>query len=263
MGAEFPDKQNGMRVRVALVFFLTAAPAAAQVNVEPLRAKLKSDGAGGSLDVKLSGRTGNNQGLTAGGSGLVGVRGEPHFAFVSASAEYASYFGKVQASRYFAHARYNYTVAAPVWAELFGQLEHDRFARLTLRELGGVGPRVQLFSDEGARAFVSTAYMLEHETLDLPPTAPDDRDTLAHRSSTTLAGLVKVDDRIVLTATALIQPRFDRPKDYRALLLTSAEFAITKRLAASVNLSLRHDSEPPTGVKRTDLAIDNQLGLRF
>lgn len=257
------SRTQTMRSTVVAALMLSAGSAAAQVNVEPLRAKLKDDGAGANLDVKLAGRTGNTEGLTAGGSGLLGGRSEPHFAFVSASGEYARHFGEVQAARYFAHARYNLTLTDGVWGELFGQIEHDRFARLALRELAGLGPRIRLIESGGARVFFGTAYMLEHETLELPPSAPDERNTVAHRWSNTLAALLAVDDRVTVSATVLAQPRFDRFRDARLLGLLGAEFAITKRLAASMQLTLRHDTEPPTGVRRTDLAIDNQLGLRF
>ncbi len=254
-----------MRKLLASLLVLYAPSAAAQVNVEPLRAKLKDDGVAASVDVKLSGRTGNNQGLTAGGSGLVGARSEPHFGFVSANGDFASYFGEVQAARYFTHARYNYTLLPSLWWELFGQLEHDRFARLTLRKLVGTGPRVSVLGDntDDVQLFASTAYMLEHESLDLPPEAQDLRSSTVHRSSSTVAGLFRVDERVVVVLTALYQPRFDRPRDYRMLGIASAEFAVGKRVAASINVRLRHDSAPPTGVLSTDLGIDNQLGLRF
>ena len=82
-----------------------ARPAAAQVNVEPMRAKLEDDGLGGSVDARFAGRLGNSEGLTAGGDALIGGRSEPHFGFLALNGDYSRLNGSVQLARYFAHAR--------------------------------------------------------------------------------------------------------------------------------------------------------------
>ena len=246
-----------------LALWLWTSPAGAQISIEPLRAKLPDEGVGGSLDARANGQRGNVDGLTAGGSLLFGARSEPHVGFVGASGDYAEFSDEVKVERHFVHLRYAYTLATWLWGEAFAQLEGNRFARLTQRRLLGVGPRFELYESEAFRAYFSTAYMLEHERLDLPPSAPDDRETLAHRSSNTLAGLLRADDRITLSSTLLFQPRFDELSDYRLLSVTSAEFEITDLVTTSIVVSVRHDSEPPTGVESTDYEISNQIGLRF
>ncbi len=248
---------------LGILLFLFAARANAQVNIEPLRAKLPDQGVAGAIDARLDGRHGNVDGVTAGGSLLLGARSEPHSGFFAASGDYAEFSGEVKSARYFAHLRYAFTFLPWLWGEAFGQLEHDRFEKLTQRRLIGAGPRFRLVKTDTFSAFYSTAYMLEHEQLDLPPSAPDDRTTLAHRWSNTLAALFKPDDRITLSQALLFQPRFDAFGDYRILNVTSAEFAITKLLTASIVINVRYDSEPPTTVEGTDYEVVNELGVRF
>ncbi len=248
---------------IGAVWGLWPGSASAQVNVEPMRAKLKDNGLGGSVDARFAGRTGNSEGLTAGGDALLGGRSEPHFAFISANGDYSRLDGSVQLARYFAHARYNYTLASRWWWELFGQIEHDRFRRLTFRKLVGSGPRFGVLTDKSLSVYLGTAYMLEAETLDVQTGSGDDDSTLAHRSSNYLALLAQPDDRVTLVSTTYFQPRFDEPSDYRFFSVSAAQFAITKLLTASVTFTLRFDSEPPTGVKRTDAEINNALGVRF
>jgi hypothetical protein len=38
-------------------------------------------------------------------------------------------------------------------------------------------------------------------------------------------------------------------------------FAVTKRLSAKILVGLRHDNEPPTGVRPTDAELKNALSL--
>ncbi|MCA9596528.1 MAG: DUF481 domain-containing protein [Myxococcales bacterium] len=240
-----------------------ARPAAAQVNVEPMRAKLEDDGLGGSVDARFAGRLGNSEGLTAGGDALIGGRSEPHFGFLALNGDYSRLNGSVQLARYFAHARYNFTLATRWWWEVFAQVEHDRFRRLTFRKLLGTGPRFALMQGEPLAAYLGTAYMLESETLDVQAGSGDDSAPLAHRSSSYLSLLAQPDDRVTLVSTTYFQPRFDEPSDYRVLSVTAAKFAISKLLTAGLTFTLRYDSEPPTGVQRTDAELNNTLGLVF
>lgn len=147
--------------------------------------------------------------------------------------------------------------------EVFAQVEHDRFRRLTFRKLLGTGPRFALMQGEPLAAYLGTAYMLESETLDVQAGSGDDSAPLAHRSSSYLSLLAQPDDRVTLVSTTYFQPRFDEPSDYRVLSVTAAKFAISKLLTAGLTFTLRYDSEPPTGVQRTDAELNNTLGLVF
>jgi hypothetical protein len=256
-------KRDCLRFWAIFGALCTPAVCRAQVDIEPLRAKLPDDGVGGRLDARANGRRGNVDGLTAGGQVLLGARSEPHLGFIGASGDYAEFSDEVKVERYFAHVRYAHTLASWLWGEAFAQLEANRFAALAQRRLLGSGPRFQLLKFEEFRAYFSTAYMLEHERLDLPASAPDDRETLSHRWSNTLAVLLQADERIVLSATLLFQPRFDQLSDHRLLSVTGADFEVTELVTTSIGVAVRYDSEPPTGVKATDYEINNQIGLRF
>lgn len=256
-------RRRHLGLRTLGVCLLLSVPGLGQVNVEPLRAKIPDDGIGVAVDAAFNAKSGNTDAVGAEGSGFFGARSEPHLGFVATSGEYARFAGELGTQRAFVHARYAHTLRPWLWAEAFGQLEHDNFSRLTLRRLLGLGPRLRLLSSDTAMAFFATAYMLESEALNIPPLSDDERDTLSHRWSNTATLILTPDERVTVTTTLYFQPRFDEFSDYRLLGSCTTEFAITKLLTAGVAISLRYDSRPPSDVERTDFGVHNKLGLRF
>jgi hypothetical protein len=256
--------RRGARATTVLVLALSciARPGLAQVSVESFRERIPDDGVAASVDARLTGKSGNTNGLDTGAAGFLGGRSQPHLAFLALAGDYKRYDRETQVAEYFGHLRYNLGLASRLWLEAFGQVEHDEFRRLVLRRLLGTGPRVRLLDTEPLRAYFGTAYMLEVETLAAEDESPRS-DSTSHRWSNYLSALLKVHDRITLSVMAFYQPRFDKLSDYRVLALTSAEFEVTPTLSSSLQFNYEYDSHPPSGVRRADVAVVNVLGLRF
>ncbi len=148
--------------------------------------------------------------------------------------------------------------------EAFGQHQFNEFTRLEQRLLFGGGGRFLMIEEANFELFLGTGYMLERESLDLPPQAIEPRRSEHHRS-TNYATLRfnSEDDRMRLVETVYLQARLDRIDDYRLLSETSFEIQLLRKLALAVNLNIAHDSEPPFGVKSTDVVLSNSLRYTF
>lgn len=248
----------------AVALGLVPSSAAAQVNAEAIRSQLAKDTQLATVDASLVTRAGNTQGTTFGGGVLAAIVKRRHLAFGRAQADYANAQGETTVSRAFAHARYNYTLIEQLALEGFAQLQSDRFRRLAFREVLGAGPRWEIVRRNHFELFAATAYMLENEVL-LASTGPPDprREDFYHRSSSYFGVNYVIDEKSQITAVTYLQPRFDRPKDFRVLHESALILGVTKLLAVKLGMTFRYDSEPPIAVEPMDIEIKNSLQLRF
>jgi hypothetical protein len=237
------------------------APAAAQVNVEPLRNQLDNSGFGARVAGSVTSYAGNTQGVIFGSAGSTGARTGRHLGFLALSGDYARLNHVVSVAKWFAHARHNYELSDALWWEAFGQLESDRFRRVVFRRLLGTGPRVQLFDSEALQVFYGAAYMHEHSDLDSDQAEPG--QGTAHRFSNYASVTLRAHRKIVLTSVNYVQPRFDAPSDIKLLNVTQVDFEIAGMLHSRIDVTLRYDSVGPTNLSRTDLEVKNALEVVF
>lgn len=238
------------------------ALAHAQINAEAIRSQLTRNTKMAAIESSLVTRAGNTQGVVFSGGIMGALVYYRHLAFGRTQADYVSSEGNATVSRGYGHLRYNYRIDRPLAIEVFGQLQSDKFRRLTLRQVAGVGPRWEIIDRDSIEVFVATAYMFENEVLS---EIPEDRrrDELHHRWSSYAGINLVMDERLQLTTVTYMQPRFDKPRDFRLLHETSLIFGINKLLSAKLSASIRYDHEPPVLVKPIDAEIKNSLVLQF
>lgn len=255
--------RSPFRFVVVALALLAATEARAQVNVERLRVDLRKAPAAATLEGSFTGRTGNVQSVVVGAAAFGAAQLGRHQLFASSQADYARFGSATTTSKSFLHVRHNYGLTEVVFTELFAQQQQDKFQRLLLRELVGAGPRVLLANEERLRVALGTAYMFEYERINVPAGAPDDRVTFNHRWSTYVSTTWSPDGRVRAIATLYVQPRFDAFDDVRLLAEVALTTELVDRLGVKFLATMRHDSEPPTAVKPTDIEIKNALVLRF
>jgi Protein of unknown function, DUF481 len=141
-------------------------------------------------------------------------------------------------------------------------VQHDHFRRLSVRDLYGTGLRFNIVREKPFELFAGTTILLEQQVI--TPTDPyPGRSDLWARSSNYAGVNLAFWDFGNLTTVTYIQPRLDRPKDFRVLHETILTLAINKRLAAKLSANLTYDREPPAGVLPADLEIKNSLAVKF
>lgn len=245
----------------ALAFVGHGSTARAQVNAEALRSSLRQTPRFLWLEGGLVGRTGNTQTMTFTGSAFGGYTHEPHLFFSRLSADYGQARGATTVARWMAHARYNYRFTDVIAGEALTQVQHDRFRRLAIRDLYGVGLRFEVDRAEEHELFLGTTYLFEHEVLESVPGSPQ-YDNAWHRSSNYIGFNLRAAP-VDLSTVTYLQPRFDRPLDFRIMSETLVSFTITKLLAARVSGTVWYDNRPPFGVQTYDVEIKNSLVVKL
>ena len=227
------------------------------------------------LEADTSAEAGPDGDETEGPADLTSVTGEPASGDEEATGPanviflVSNYsFSRVNDNRYVnnaqGHLRFIRQHSPRISFEVFGQYQFNEFIRLEDRFLAGGGGRFALVQGERTEVFAGIGYMLEQETLDLPAALPDGTSSEHHRSTNYLTvRFNSEDERLRLLQTLYAQPRFDRLQDFRLLSETSFEIQLFRQLALAINLSVAHDSEPPAGIKETDVVLSNSLRYSF
>ncbi|MYA07096.1 MAG: DUF481 domain-containing protein [Holophagales bacterium] len=285
-----PTRRCAVAVRLLAALATATAltlPAAAQVNTESMRVGAEEPGWASTIDLSSSLQRGNTEREVLGAGARVqyawmhaegtsdpgeveSTDGEEApdrpTSVVFLTSNYS--FTRLNDNRFvnnaLSHLRFIREHSARFSYEVFGQHQFNEFTRLEQRLLFGGGGRFQVLEAPRAEVFLGTGYMLERETLDLPAELSDARRSEHHRSTNYLTVRYNSrDERLRLVETLYFQTRFDRVEDYRVLSETSFEIQLLRRLALAINLNVAHDSEPPTGVKETDVVLSNSLRYSF
>ncbi|HEX3777391.1 MAG TPA: DUF481 domain-containing protein [Polyangiaceae bacterium] len=234
----------------------------AQVNVEPLRQQVTEHQFGARIAVTTTSYAGNTQGVIFGGSALVGGRTARNFGYLDLSGDYSKLGGIVSVAKWFAHLRHNLELGPGCWWEEYAQLESDRFRRVQLRELVGVGPRFALAHSKPFELFFGSSYMVEHTEIESSDPDPRGQGTF-ERWSNYIALTLKPDERILLSSVNYVQPRIDQFSDYKVLSVSGVAFTITKHLQSHIDSTARYESVTPSDVRRADLELKSSLEVVF
>ena len=277
---------HGVAVNALAAFAAVTAltlPAAAQVNTENMRVGAGEPGWARTFDLNSSFRRGNTESEVLGG----GLRlqyawpppaepedddaeaddvaeGPANTVFLTSNYSFTRLNDNRFVNNALSHLRFIRRHSHRLSYEFFGQHQFNEFIRLEQRLLFGGGGRFLVLQAPHTEIFLGTGYMLERETLDPEGELPDARRSEHHRSTNYLTVRYNSEDeRLRLVQTLYAQPRLDRPEDFRLLFETSFEIQLFQRLALAINLNVTHDSEPPTGVKETDVVLSNSLRYSF
>ncbi|MFT3764313.1 MAG: DUF481 domain-containing protein [Minicystis sp.] len=263
----FPHRPRRLAAAaVAIALALAPGAARAQVNVEALRSDLQGRKLFVSLQASYAGHTGNVSGSVASGAAFAGVDLGHHLAFVKLQGDYAQFNGEPTMAKAFAHARYNYRILPFLFAEAFVQIEQDKFQRLALRQLDGVGVRFAIVRSEIVHVHLGTAWMFDYSRLNDDPgilsTFPGP-SWIAQRWSNYASVNVRVGSRARFTDALYVQPRFNDFSDVRVLNDASFAVDIDKRFSAKISCQVHHNSTPPSRVQPTDVDTLTSLVVTF
>lgn len=238
-------------------------PLVAQVNIERFRRAQGAAGWAAASTVDVSLRAGNEELFLIGIGGRLDHVGATTRSLILASGDLGWERGRRFSNRGLLHLRRAFRIPSAVYPEAFGQIDYDRARALAFRALVGAGPRAELVRGRGAGLSVGTAYMLEHERLDLPAAARHPRRTTHHRWSTYLAASFGSGEPLAAGLTAYVQPRLDDFGDVRLL----ADGAVAARAGGPASLTLaialRYDSRPPDGTRSLDATLKRGVAIEW
>jgi len=252
---------------------MLASLLSAQVNTEALRKEDLSPGLHTTLGADL--------GYIAGNSSLLQLKSNLRFDYRNGGNHFFLVTQYQQGStdtlfinKGFAHLRGVKVLKPHLQIEGFLQREFNDFINLEDRQLAGGGLRIRWRQPEGPaetpiplQLNTGIGLMWEREQIDTTGQASGDPEHGAVaslvRSTNYFVVSWQLDDRLTLFSTTYYQVDLRRSSDYRVLWEGRLGFTITKRLALTINLNLRYDSEPPGEIKSYDLEITNGLSYRF
>ena len=251
-------------VLVCLLFLLgPKTQAAAQVNIEKLRAKPAASGFSSSVQLDLSTRSGNVD------IHQFGIRTRSDYVnqnwsgFLVTQGGMGWQGGKRYSNEGLAHLRQVFRPHSHTGLEIFAQVDYDRERRLEFRGLIGGGVRWRFFQRSGVRSWWGTAYMLEHERLDLGEGDPHPAEVSVHRWSNYLTTKAEFSEGTSGTWTAYVQPRFDKPEDIRILGEASLSGQMGHGFGLVLSFRLRYDSRPPDRIESLDTALRSGVKVEF
>jgi hypothetical protein len=242
---------------------LGTAPLSAQVNIERLRRTDLPAGFAGQAGLDFTLRAGNVDLLLLVPSARIDHRAERWIAFVLGQGDFGWRGGERFSSQALGHIRVGRHLSPRLTLEVFSQIDYDRPRRLTLRWLVGTGPRIHLVAREGWRVALGTAWMFEHEELDLPPEAAHPRETRSHRWSNYLTAAVRAGERLAAAGTVYAQPRFDDMQDIRLLGDARVAVQLVGTLSLQVSGALRWDGRPPDETEKLDLSVRTGVSVEW
>ena len=251
---------TALAAALAATAFSTAS--GAQVNAEALRSALRENPNFLWLDGAIVSRAGNSYGGSLSAGAFGGITRPPHLFFGKVNSEYGTANSELIVAKSLLHLRYNYLTTPFLYLEVLAQVQHDTFRRIAVRDLYGTGLRFNWIREKEFELFSGNTILLEQQAISASDPYPSS-SIVAARSSNYAGVNVGFGDIGNLTTVTYLQPRLDRPKDYRLLHETVLTLGITKRLAAKISVNLTYDHEPVPGVLPADLEVKNSLVVKF
>lgn len=234
------------------------------VNVEQAIIGPGKEGLSSHAELAIDGSSGNTNKNSIRAELLSQWLHGPHTEFLWLQYAYGKSNGLVDTNRFFAHLRHRTMVGEAWGVEAFAQAGRDPFARLSLRTLLGGGVRWTLLEAAGkAGVYFGLGAFYEHERLSPKAGTTDPLDSRLWRANSYLVLKRQLNDQIRLYSITYYQPAFRRMADYRLLEQLAAAIRLYKQLDLKLNLDIAHDSEPPQGVRKTDVRYSTGIAVDF
>jgi len=245
-------KNKLLTLTTTLLVSLFSNVAYSQVNIESLRDTSKKQGSTLQLGASFLGQTGNNNIYSGELKSDYHYRVNNNYIFLKVQTIKGKKDNEYFVDNSFLHARYTKMFKQYIGLEVFSQIQNDKFKKLKLRQLNGLGARSEVLKGKKDIISVGIGAMTDFEIV-------EDADKLDYRATSYISvahGFDK-ENRNQLTLVGYYQPLFSHPEDYRI----NAEMNLKSSLIDSLNLSLEltvvylYDTNPPDDVLTNDFII--------
>lgn len=256
---------RGFLGRVSLFLFVSGFPliTMAIVNMDALHFDDKKDSFNASIDLKVSGASGNSDSEKTALDAQFNWNAKKSINLALFGYQYGESNGVNNINKSFVHYRYIHQLTKTMDWEAFSQLETNEFTRLSYRGLIGTGVRFSFANSEAHKAFSGVGGFYSREETEFTSGLTDDGVEEFSRANFYLLSKYKVKPTVSLSNVLYYQPRFSDFSDYRALLETKFDFKINKELSFRLSLNIEHDSQPSQSVEETDISYMTGILFNF
>ncbi len=248
-----------LRTLLVMAIFVAPASAMAVINAEDSVLSSDKEGLGGNIGLSVNGNSGNSEKVNADINGKLIWRHGAHTELLLGGFNYGQSRGTRNSNKSFIHLRHRYALD-PSWdLEAFGQAQQNEFSSLKLRTLFGGGVRWSLYEEKVWVLHIGLGSFYEREQLS---TGHVPKTTL-WRINSYAALNYAIKDGIYFHNTIYYQPAWKDRADFRLHDDAALNISITDRIDLKLSLQLEHDSQPPAGVKGTDIYYKTGLEVHF
>lgn len=252
-----------MKKLLVIFFFIILISTQAQVNTEKYRTPDTLKGFAGYFEFSGTIKTGNSEKTEAGVDGRIDWKLSSVTTFLIFESDYEWVNGNRTSNEGLIHLRHVRNITRLLDIEFFGQVNYDKKVLIDNRELIGAGIRHKFLNFSTGDLTLGTAYMFEHENFNLPENAVHLPEVNVHRWSNYLSYFLGINPYVNFGGVVYYQPMFDNFSDYKLLAENSLTVKLTELISLSINFKLRHDSDPPDGIKQTDTKTDLGIAFKF
>ena len=159
----------------------------------------------------------------------------------------------------FSHLRFTKNISDLLYVELFMQYGFNDFLLMKERQLFGSGIRYNIVNREKINGFLGVGLMREDEKYDLET----NENMSLLRSTNYFTWHFKISDNTTLQNTAYYQFDLYRSSDNRLLYDGDLNIALNERLAFTLTLNYRQDSEPHGDLGKSYIQLKNGIEYIF
>ena len=249
-----------MKYILSIFILLFSYDVFGQVNIESLRDHNKKEGVSLEIGAGFLGQTGNNNILTGDLKTDLHYKINNNYFFIKLETAKGKKDNIYFVDNSFAHMRLTKMHSQYIGGEIFTQIQNDKFKKLNIRQLNGLGIRSEVFKGEKDIVSLGIGAMTDYEIIE-ESSSFDYRGT----SYISVAHGFDKENRNQITLVGYYQPLFVNPEDYRI----NAELNLKSSLIETLNISLElsvvylYDTNPPAEVLTNDLIIKTGLLLRI
>jgi len=179
------------------------------------------------------------------------------------SGEYGKSNGVEDTNKAFSHLRYIHSLTndESLRYELFAQLESDDFRQINSRVLGGAGVRYRVFnSQDKGKGFIGLGGFYEGVIYSDSLLDPSEDNA---RLNSYLAYTVGFANKSTFSCTLYYQPKLTDFQDYVQSSQLELTLNVFKELYLKFSTSWNIDSNPPSGVKKSDFTQKTSFVFNF
>tara|TARA_B000000475_G_scaffold39340_1_gene29149 strand:- start:6214 stop:6969 length:756 start_codon:yes stop_codon:yes gene_type:complete len=251
-------------MRKILFIIAFSSIALCQVNTEVMRGKNNDDGFANTIGIDFGFEKSKEEVLEIAGKyrlDYLGKNGLQSFLVLNYENGYEKEDGIKNSivNKGFGHLRLTKNISNDLYFELFSQYGFNDFLLMKERTLFGSGLRYKMLNKKILSGYVGLGIMQEDEAYSL-----DSIDNMSLlRSTNYFSWKIQFSENNSITNTAYLQLDIKNSSDRRILYEGELSIALNSKLAFTLSLNFRHDSEPHGGLGKTYTQIKNGLEYNF
>lgn len=162
----------------------------------------------------------------------------------------------------FFHARATKMLNNLFGLEVFTQFQNNKFTSLNLRQLNGLGTRLELYKDKHTILSLGIGGMSDYEIVNINNII---KKSLDPRGTSYISFLRSIDDKNTMAVTLYYQPHILRPLDYRINVEGLIRLNLIKKLNIFIDntFNYQRDTNPPKDINVNDFSTNIKITYKW